>query len=513
MDLPPEPPGSDDPAGSKKSTQSSSQITKSSSSNSPIVTLETQFDSIAILLIENDWEEAERILQFKHSFTKRFYQFTYSSTLSAALSQISRHRFNLIVVNIDQADINGVEGLISLQQRIPAIPIVVLVNHHDVERIGMIVNYGVQDYLIKRQFDSYQFERAVEFALERQALHQTLFDKTLELERSEANLRNIFNTMQDAILILDQQGIVLFANRAAQQLFDFPASVMAGMHLGVEFSGIGLKEITIRQHIFEMSTIACEWLSDNAFIVSLRDISEQKKAVERERLIAELSGKNSELEKFSYMVSHDLKSPLTTIQGFIELIRSDIQHQRFDQLPEELTRINDAAESMKQMLDDILRLAKAGQAIDEPQQVSLRDIIGQALNNLTAAIQQAEAEIMIQSELPMVLVDKQRIVIVFQNLVENAIKFRKQNPPQIKISAFIDNDKVICSIQDNGKGIEPDALEKVFNLFHRLDTASEGSGVGLAIVKRIIDAHGGKVWVSSTESAGTTFYFSLQKAS
>ncbi|MBN1584042.1 MAG: PAS domain S-box protein [Anaerolineae bacterium] len=263
-----------------------------------------------------------------------------------------------------------------------------------------------------------------------------------------------------------------------------------------------------------------EWRSypvGNLIYAAARDITERKQAEnEREELIAELETKNAELERFTYTVSHDLKSPLITIKGFLGLLAQDAAVGNKDRLEHDIHTINTAADKMQQLLDDLLELSRIGRLMNPPEEVSFDAIAHEAIELVRGRIVAHGVEIVIAPDLPIVYGDRARLVEVVQNLVDNACKFMGgQLYPRIEIgvrhsSATSDGGEVIFYVRDNGIGIEPKYQDRIFDLFTKLDPTSEGTGIGLAIVKRIVEIHNGTIWVESAgKGSGTTFYFTL----
>ncbi len=242
------------------------------------------------------------------------------------------------------------------------------------------------------------------------------------------------------------------------------------------------------------------------------DITEQKRAeAERERFVQELERKNAELERFTYTVSHDLKSPLVTIKGFLRLLREDIAENDIQKVEQDLGHIERASDQMFRLLDELLDLSSIGRILNPPLDVSLEDLIRDALSLVTLP----EGLIpQVQSNLPMIRGDRIRILEVIQNLIENAVKFMDDTPdPSLSISAQHEQNEVILCVRDNGIGIDPRYHEKIFGLFERLNSQTEGSGVGLALVKRIVEVHGGRVWVESEgRGTGSAFFVTFQAA-
>jgi signal transduction histidine kinase len=231
----------------------------------------------------------------------------------------------------------------------------------------------------------------------------------------------------------------------------------------------------------------------------------------QEELIQELENRNAEMESFTYTVSHDLKSPLITVSGFLYLLKEDIREGDVRKMEADLERIDKAVVMMGKLLDDLLELSRVGRIVNEPEIVDLNQLIGQVLEGLWKSIQTIRITIVVEENMPKVRVDKTRIGQVFQNLIENAIKFRgDQQEPRIEIGCLNRAGETVFFVRDNGIGIDPKHHEMVFELFHRLDTRVEGTGIGLALVKRIVEIHEGRIWFESEgKGQGTTFYFTL----
>lgn len=237
----------------------------------------------------------------------------------------------------------------------------------------------------------------------------------------------------------------------------------------------------------------------------------QHEAELRESLIDELESKNAELERFTYTVSHDLKSPLVTVKGFIGLLKKDIQQSSSEAVDSDLQHIADATDKMAILLDDLLELSRIGRVVNKPQFIPLTEIFEEVLPLIHGQIQQTRANITIQSNMPTIFADRQRMIEVAQNLLDNAMKFSKQDvAPEISVRATIDADHIICCVKDNGIGIRQEYQDKIFGLFDRLDHAYDGTGIGLSLVKRIIDVHNGSLTVESDgDGKGAIFCFSL----
>ncbi len=232
----------------------------------------------------------------------------------------------------------------------------------------------------------------------------------------------------------------------------------------------------------------------------------------QENLIRELEQKNEELERFTYTASHDLKAPLITIRGYLGYLEQDANSGNTDRLRADIRRITDATVKMQRLLTELLELSKVGRVVNEKNEVPFETIVAEALRRVEGLLVDKNISVNIGRNLPSVYVDRERIIEVIQNLVDNAIKFMGDQPhPQIDIDHITLDGQTTFYVRDNGIGIRKSFQGKIFGLFDKLDPESDGTGVGLALVKRIIEVHGGKIWVESDEGSGATFYFTLSK--
>ena len=241
----------------------------------------------------------------------------------------------------------------------------------------------------------------------------------------------------------------------------------------------------------------------------------RREIIQRQRTQEELVAKNEELERFTYTVSHDLKSPLVTISGFVSFLEKDALAGNHDRVRADADRIRTAADSMARLLDELLKLSRAGRMVNEPKAVPLVDLARQVQDLLTGAINARGVEVHIAEDLPVVLGDPLRLQEVVQNLFDNAVKFMgEETAPQIEMGWRTQDGDAVIFVRDNGVGIDPIYHEKIFSLFERIDDGRKhGSGVGLALVKRIVEVHGGKIWVESEGMGkGASFCFTLPLA-
>ncbi len=245
----------------------------------------------------------------------------------------------------------------------------------------------------------------------------------------------------------------------------------------------------------------------------LQDITERKRAEEmREKLIRELEQRNSELERLAYTLSHELKSPLITIGGFIGYLRQDALGGNIDRLETDIQRITDGTEKMRRLTSELIALMSVGRIAREFKEISLRELVEEAVGLVHEKIAEKNVAVKIADCLPNVRGDRKELLEVFQNLLENAIKFMGEQPePKIEIGQRSEPGAApLFYIRDNGMGIDSRFFGRIFGIFQKLDAQSDGTGIGLALVKRIIEVHGGRIWVESEGlGKGSTFCFTI----
>jgi PAS domain S-box-containing protein len=326
----------------------------------------------------------------------------------------------------------------------------------------------------------------------------------------------------DPIIELDMEGTLTYANPATRtilnglKLTDDPAHFIAWDRAEIinllmnSKEGRIYREISLRHECFSEEIILDTGLQ--VVRVYARNITERKVAeLQQEHLISELARKNAELDRFAYTVSHDLKSPLIGMQGFLSLLEMDMKSENSDRVQADILRITESAEKLERLINTLLALSRSGKSVDTPVQIPFADIVTDAVRLLDATLRQRGVTRVIPDTMPVISGDRQRLVQVMTNLLDNAVKFMgDQKEPCIEIGVQEDSKTPVFFVKDNGMGIKKDEQTKVFGLYERFNPDIPDSGIGLATVKRIIEAHGGKIWVESEgEGKGTTVCFTL----
>ena len=361
----------------------------------------------------------------------------------------------------------------------------------------------------------------------------SLEDAVRRATLNESYYRMLFEEAPDGICIADSENMIIMANSVLCQMTGFTSNEIIG-HSPLDFvapedlvrrpprnldeikvpGSQRWERVLVRKDGTRLSVIiGSRHMPDGRLQYIIQDITERKKAeAEREYLVDELASKNAELEQFAYTVSHDLKAPIITIKGFLGFLVEDALSGNVERLQSDIQRISEATSKMHNLLNDLLELSRIGRLMNEPVVIPFRELIQDAIELAQGVIKKANANLIIRNNLPFVYGDRQRLLEVVQNLLDNAAKFMGNQPhPVIEIGhgESAQDGFATFFVRDNGVGIAPQFHERVFGLFNRLNPGIEGTGVGLALVKRIVEFHGGRIRVQSEAGKGSTFYFSL----
>jgi len=283
----------------------------------------------------------------------------------------------------------------------------------------------------------------------------------------------------------------------------------------VLLTGYGNEELAVQSlHAGAIDYIPKEHRTKDRLLGTITTALETWKRMEadwaRDRMYEELEAKTKELERFTYTISHDLNSPLLTLQGFVSILRSDIEQNERANVERDLTYIEQAVTKLEKLLKDILQLSRIGRMVNPPEDVALDEIAEEAQAQMAEQLKTSGVELAVAEDCPTVHVDRMRIVEMLVALITNSIKFMGEQPhPKIEIGYRVDGEETVFFVRDNGMGIDISQHERVFDLFAKLDSNSEGTGGGLAIVKRIIDVHRGRIWIESELGKGCTVCFTL----
>jgi PAS domain S-box-containing protein len=349
------------------------------------------------------------------------------------------------------------------------------------------------------------------------------------LRESEEKLRAFLTNVPAILFSIDRAGIISMAEGQGMEALKLADGVIVGRSVAELYGNLpGVVEsvkralsgesfvTTMRTHELSYEVAYSPTRDSTGEVTGVigvaRDISESVRAKEAlERTAAELRRSNEELEQFAYIASHDLQEPLRMVASYTQLLERRYSAQLDDAAREFIGYAVDGARRMQEFITGLLRYSRVGTEPRVLEEVPLSEVYETAIANLRVAIQESGAHVETEP-LPVVRGDPRQLTQLFQNLIGNALKFRKPNQaPEIHIRATLDGGFWSISIRDNGIGLDPRFSERVFTIFQRLHTRDEyeGTGLGLAICKKIVERHGGRIWVESREGEGATFTFTL----
>ncbi len=360
-----------------------------------------------------------------------------------------------------------------------------------------------------------------------------------ELTASEEKFRACFEGASQPILGISTEGRMILVNRRTEQMFGYSREELLGQPVAMLYPErraatyrtrverafadptIGFEDDPLEERVFRRKDgsefpytagVSNVDLPEGPLLFAMiNDVSASKKAAdELKRVNEELRLSYTELEQFAHVASHDLQEPLRMVTSYLQLIERRYNDRLDDDGREFIYFAVDGAKRMKALIQDLLAFSRTGADIANRQAVEAGSLLEHALSNLKTAIDESGAQITIDS-LPVISVDPVLFTQVFQNLIVNAIKFQKNTVPKVHISALNVAAEWIFSVRDNGIGIESHHRDRIFGIFERLHSAEQysGSGIGLAITRKIVERHGGRIWVESQPGTGSTFHFSL----
>ena len=360
-----------------------------------------------------------------------------------------------------------------------------------------------------------------------------------ELKESEKRFEDIALSSADLIWEVDANGKYVFTSGRVKQILGYSPEELIGKtpfelmpeeeakHIGQIFEQIVAKKemivdlenwnLTKNGELVYLLTSGVPLLDNTGSLIGYRgvdkDITERKRAEEeRERLLHDLERSNAELEQFGYIISHDLQEPLRMVASYTQLLEKRYKGSLDADAEEFIAYAVDGSKRMQNMIQSLLSYSRVGTRGKPFEPTECESVFKQALDNLKVTIDESGAGVT-HDPLPRVIADETQLIQLFQNLLANAIKFRGEEQPRIHVSAKQDSNECLFSVSDNGIGINPEYFDRIFVIFQRLHGREEypGTGIGLSVCKRIVERHGGRIWVESQPGEGSTFHFAIPK--
>jgi PAS domain S-box-containing protein len=375
------------------------------------------------------------------------------------------------------------------------------------------------------------------------------------LRQSEERFRSLVEQVTDyGIFMLDEKGRIISWNEGAKRINGYEEKEIVGKYFSIFYpeedvlNGKPAYELKVARtegkyeeegwrirkdgSVFWSNVVITSIYDSRGILIGFskvtRDLTERKEAekalresYERYRELAkelritntELSYANQELEQFTSIVSHDLQEPIRTIKSFLQLIHIKLNNEQNEDLKNYIGKAINAADRMKHLIQNLLHYSQLskGQMVEET--IPVDDLINEVIQNVRTSIEKTNAQVTVETDVKTIEGDRVQLVQLIQNLLSNALKFTDSKAPKIKISSMRENGHIKFAVSDNGIGIAEADMNKMFEIFRRLHTKKEypGTGIGLAICKKIVDRHRGRIWPESKPGRGTTFYFTLNE--
>jgi PAS domain S-box-containing protein len=364
-------------------------------------------------------------------------------------------------------------------------------------------------------------------------LEQKVEERTRELHESEEKYRDLVEDLPDVVFAVDQNGALTYLSPAVEPMTGYSVSELMGRtfadflhpedlaHAFDTFQSTLSGQTMVDELRFFTKSGEMRWLRNSnkpVFagdrVVGVRglfsDVTQHKQAEARlKETMADLERSNAELERFAYVASHDLQEPLRMVSSYTQLLEKRYKDKLDADAHDFISFAVEGAKRMQNLINDLLTYSRVGTRGKPFEPTDCEAVFDAAIANLSVAINENKAKVS-HDPLPVVMSDEGQLVQLFQNLIGNAIKFHGKRPPRVHVSAKPDGDKWVFSIKDNGIGIDPQYFERIFIIFQRLHGEGyPGTGTGLAIAKRIVERHGGRIWIESAPDKGSTFYFTI----
>jgi len=359
------------------------------------------------------------------------------------------------------------------------------------------------------------------------------------LRESGERYREFFTASRDCVFITSPDGRLIDFNDATLEMFGYDnREEFSGVSIASHYAHPGDRSVFIdlilrNGHVKEfpvqlkqrggtvidaLMTAVAQRRPDGtvkALVGTARDITERRLAEDKLKIaFEELQRSNTELESFTYTISHDLKSPLVTIKTFLGYLKQDMPGADAGKVEKDMFFMEGAADKMSRLLDELLEMSRIGRVVNPAVTVAFRDLAQEALELVAGGIRERGVAVQVSDEPLNLHGDRPRLVEIWQNLLENSVKFMGvQESPRIDIGVEQRGTDTVFFVRDNGMGIDPRYKSRVFNLFDKLDVKAEGTGLGLAIVRRIVELYKGTAWFESAgEGQGSCFFFTLPAA-
>ena len=440
-------------------------------------------------------------------------------SLASALVSLTCTEFDVVLLDLDLPDSNGIETVILVLQQCLTTPVVVL-SGHDNEGVALeAIRLGAQDYVKKARTNKENFERIIRHAIERHELRLGLERRISELESKRQNFRNLIADNADAMVVVDQLGTIRFANTAAETILRRSAETLVGEPFGIPLEGSEASEIELiardgKPFVVDMRVMATRWDGELAYIATLRDVTQHKEAenlLKVARQSADMAGRIK--GQFLANVSHELRTPINAIVGFADLLplqrNGKLGHERYATY---LRDIRGAATDLSGLIDRLLDLSKARAGAIELHETlgTLDHLLSRVSATFEAEAEAAGLDLILENSAPEIALkcDFDRIEQILGLLVSNSVKFTPSGGKVALSVRLLSSGALRIEVTDTGIGMPEDQKIRAFSAFDRPEQPysaqhGQGAGLGLALAKSLTELHEGTIRLVSNKDAGT----------
>ncbi len=480
---------------------------------------------IRILILEHDPNDLE-LLQYELKKGNLPYTYLVVQTRDEFEKALNSFKPEIILSDYSLPTFDGATAFRIKEEIASDIPFIIVSGTIGEENAVELIKTGVTDYILKDKL--FTVHTKITRALKEAKEYREKIAAEKQLKEYSDQITDILESIGDGFFTLDHNWIVTYWNKEAEKQSGIKREDIVGKNLWEVYPEAIQQKFYSEYHkaIEQKITVHFEeylppidgWLEVSAYpsprglSVYFKNVTEkrvQKKQLEN--YASELERSNKELEQFAYIASHDLQEPLRMVGSFLQLLQKKYVSDLDEQASQYIYYAVDGATRMKNLINDLLNYSRINREITM-REVNLTGIINEALANLYTSIHESGAMVHFEG-MPVLRADPAQMLQLFQNLISNSIKYRKEGiPPEIKIQAHKEHTHWLFAVTDNGIGIEQKYSDIIFVIFKQLHDKSkyEGTGIGLAIAKRIVERHGGKIWFESEPGKRSTFYFTIK---
>ncbi len=481
-------------------------------------------NALNVLLIKDNPGDADLIREYLSEDEDVAFDLVWSDRLSAGLERLAEERFDLVLLDLSLPDSEGLETFDKARRQAPHIPIIILTGREDKRLALRAVKQGAQDYVAKASLNGATLARIIQHAVERHRMMAEMALRAEALRASEERLRTIIGKSADGMVVVDANGVIRFVNPSAEALFGRKADGLLGEMFGFPVVGGDTTEVEVFRAgggiaIAEMRVVETEWEGERAFLASLRDITERKRAEAALRQAQKMEA----LGQLAGGIAHDFNNLLVPIMGLTEMTMAEVPAE--SQWRSDLQEVLDASERAGELVEQILAFSRA----EEPERhpIELHRIVSEASKLLRATLPTTiELRQHIDKHSGAVLANTTEIHQVMMNLGSNAADAMGANGGVLEVTLGVVEvtDEIAAghaalepgrylklTVNDTGCGMDEETMGRIFDPFYTTKEVGKGTGMGLAFIHGIVTSHGGAITVSSEPGRGTRFdiYFPL----